>query len=97
MNCEAINWLQIKAAGKLPIHKYLTIFQSTCLFLWCVNDAAILVIIANHKSVAMAVFGEIPNIKRRIGVITAPPPMPVKPTKTPVKKPAIGRYWVTIG
>ena len=39
-------------------------------------------------SVPIAVEGEIPNRKMRIGVMSDPPPMPVIPTRIPVKRPA---------
>jgi hypothetical protein len=43
---------------------------------------------ANQRSVPTAVTGAMPKTRRRIGVIKAPPPTPVRPTINPVRKPA---------
>ena len=76
------------ATGKLPIHSLRTTCQSTPAPRLCTCMAAILVMAANQRSVAIAVCGAIPNNNNKIGVISAPPPTPVKPTTNPVKAPA---------
>ena len=49
--------------------------------------AASLVRAAKHRSVAMAVSGAMENPSISTGVMSAPPPTPVKPTSVPVRAP----------
>src|SRR6185437_5272588 len=54
------------------------------------------VIAENQRSVPTAVAGAVPNSSTRTGVISEPPPTPVRPTMAPTRKPAImvGRSMV---
>jgi len=47
-------------------------------------------------SVPMAVVGGIPKTKTRIGVMSDPPPIPVMPTSSPVRRPTRTSCQVTI-
>jgi hypothetical protein len=46
-------------------------------------------------SVPIAVDGEIPKMKTRMGVMSEPPPIPVMPTRSPVSSPASESCHVT--
>src|SRR3546814_9036258 len=78
-----------KHAGMLPENRRRSTCQSTVPRLPCTQPPKILVIAANQRSVPTAVCGEMPNSITMIGVISAPPPTPVRPTSVPTPKPAI--------
>jgi hypothetical protein len=46
-----------------------------------------LVMLANHRSVPIAVVGATPKIRIRSGAISDPPPTPVTPTRRPTRNP----------
>ena len=52
---------------------------------------------AKHRSVAMAVSGAIAKPSMSTGVMSAPPPTPVKPTSVPVRAPTSTRARGSIG
>ena len=76
-------------AGKLPAHKRRTTPQSMSPWWLWMRVAAIFVSAANQRSVPTAVMGAMPNTSNSSGVMSAPPPTPVSPTRVPVTKPAM--------
>src|SRR4051794_13873624 len=72
----------------LPSHRRRKTCQSTLPLCWWIEPPTSLVAAANHRSVPTAEAGAIPNSSTRIGVISEPPPTPVRPTMTPTPKPA---------
>ena len=75
------------AAGRLPRQSRLTMSQRIWPWLRCAIVPTPLVSDANAKSVPTAVAGEKPNISVSSGVISEPPPTPVRPTNRPTSKP----------
>ncbi|MNV76123.1 hypothetical protein D3C71_1694580 [compost metagenome] len=76
------------AAGMLPAHSWPTTRQGTRRWRAMLTVPPILVNAANSRSVPMARWGFTPKKKIRIGVISEPPPTPVRPTISPTAKPA---------
>ena len=72
----------------LPADKWATMRQSTRPARASLTVPPILVKAANSKSVPMAKYGFTPKKKIKIGVISEPPPTPVRPTTSPTKNPA---------
>lgn len=77
----------ISVAGTLPDAKHVTIRQSPVRFSPWTSVPASLVTEAYSRSVPTAVAGFTPKNNTRIGVISAPPPIPVCPTSGPAKNP----------
>ncbi len=73
-------------AGTLPAASRATRGQSTEPFQPWIAVPTILVMAVKSRSVPTAVAGWMPK-KSRSGVISDPPPVPVKPTSTPTSRP----------
>jgi len=80
--------MQAIEPGKLPKQRFLTIDQFMFLSLWCDQTPLALVIAAYNKSVPTAMAGCTLNPSTSNGVISEPPPTPVKPITKPTAAPA---------
>ena len=78
----------VSAAGMLPADRLPTMRQSTRRARASRRVPPALVKAANNRSVPTARYGLTPKKKIRMGVISEPPPTPVRPTTRPTKKPA---------
>jgi len=75
--------------GMLPAASRRTMRQSIVWLNPCTRLPAVFVTAAYSRSVPTAAAGLIPNTRMSRGVISEPPPTPVKPTRAPTRKPEI--------
>src|ERR1700722_4246826 len=75
------------AAGTLPTLSLATMRQSTRRLKPKEAVATSLVVAKNNKSVPTATAGGKPKTSTSVGVISDPPPTPVRPTRAPTTKP----------
>src|SRR6266511_4309109 len=76
------------ALGTLPTHSQPTSDQATVPRRACTRPPKGFITALAARSLETAAIGGTPNRRTRIGVIRAPPPMPVSPTTTPTPRPA---------
>ncbi len=75
-----------KAAGTDPTQSHLTSCQLTVPRRRCTTEPTGFITAAATRSLETAVSGGTPKNSTSIGVINAPPPIPVRPTTMPMPK-----------